>query len=168
MNGWIRPLVAFSTLIHVSFNFLFPHFALAQTVQKYSMSFPYSQELMAEYHARKERLALLERLKYEGTVRYHIVTAYSSTVDQTDGDPFTTASGTKVRDGIVAANTLPFGSKIMMPDLFGDKVFTVEDRMAAKNWHKVDVWFPTRQEARQFGVKKAKIIVIPQELSENI
>ena len=37
------------------------------------------------------------------------LTAYSSSVDETDDTPFITASGKHVRDGIVATNFLPFG-----------------------------------------------------------
>ena len=68
-------------------------------------------------------------------------TAYSSTVDQTDDSPFITASNTYVRDGIVAANFLPFKTKIMIPELFGNKVFTVEDRMHRRFSDRVDIWF---------------------------
>ena len=54
---------------------------------------------------------------------------YSSTHDQTDDTPFITASGTYVRDGVVAANFLPIGTVIKIPDLYGNKTFVVEDRM---------------------------------------
>src|SRR3989338_5716193 len=40
------------------------------------------------------------------------VTAYSSTPDQTDGDPLITASGEMVRNGIIAANFLPMHTKV--------------------------------------------------------
>ena len=88
------------------------------------------------------------------------ISAYSSTVDQTDDSPFITARGTYVRDGIIAANFLPFGTKIKIPELFGDKIFVVEDRMNSRYWHKVDIWFPERQDALEFGVKTAKIQII--------
>ena len=52
-----------------------------------------------------------------------IVTAYSSTPDQTDATPFITANGTTVHDGIIAANWLKFGTRVRIPDMFGDKVF---------------------------------------------
>ena len=58
-----------------------------------------------------------------------VLTAYSSTVDQTDDTPFTTASGTQVEDGIVASNDLPFGTRVQFPTIYGDKVFLVTDRM---------------------------------------
>ena len=52
-----------------------------------------------------------------------VVTAYSSTVWQTDDTPFITASGTTVRDGIVAANFLPMGTKVRFPHLYREKIF---------------------------------------------
>ena len=93
------------------------------------------------------------------TMRIYI-TAYSSTPEQTDDTPFTTASGKQVRDGIVAANMLPLGTKIKIPELFGEKVFVVEDRMHPRNYGKVDVWFPSREEAKIFGVKQVSIVVL--------
>ncbi len=89
-----------------------------------------------------------------------VLTAYSSTFDQTDETPFITASNTRVRDGVVAANFLAFGTKIKIPGIFGDKVFTVEDRMARKHDGKVDIWFPERNSAKDFGVKKADVIIL--------
>ncbi len=92
--------------------------------------------------------------------RWVEVTGYSSTVDQTNSDPFTTASGETVRDGIVAANFLSFGTEIRIPEMFGDKVFVVKDRMNRRYsppydnvWHDgyVDIWFHTREEARLQG-----------------
>lgn len=83
-----------------------------------------------------------------------IVTAYSSTPDQTDSSPFITANGTYVYDGVVATNFLPFGTKVKFPEIYGDKIFTVEDRMASYNSHKMDIWMPSRQAALNFGVKR--------------
>lgn len=89
-----------------------------------------------------------------------VLTAYSSTPDQTDDTPFITASNTKVRDGVVASNFLAFGTKVQIPEIFGDKVFTVEDRMARKHGDKIDIWFPERHLAKKFGVREAEIIVL--------
>lgn len=88
------------------------------------------------------------------------ITAYSSTPDQTDDTPFITASNTRVRDGIVAANFLPFGTKVKIPGIFGDKVFTVEDRMARKHDGKMDIWFPEKHLAKNFGIKEADVIIL--------
>lgn len=89
-----------------------------------------------------------------------LATAYSSTPDQTDDTPFVTAWNTRVRDGIIAANFLPFGTEIRIPEIFGDKIFVVEDRMHQRYFYRVDVWFPERSLAKEFGVKKVTIEVI--------
>jgi len=90
-----------------------------------------------------------------------IITGYSSTPFETDNDPFITAAGTLVREGIVANNYLPFGTKIRIPEIFGDKIFVVEDRM---NWKKgpyhIDIWFPTYLEAKNFGAKRTYIEIL--------
>ena len=88
------------------------------------------------------------------------VTAYSSTPGETDGDPFTTASGMRVADDIIAANFLPFGTKVKFPEYSGDKIYTVQDRMSSRYWERADIWFPSYQEARQFGVKYLTIEVL--------
>jgi 3D (Asp-Asp-Asp) domain-containing protein len=92
------------------------------------------------------------------------LTAYSSTPDQTDDTPFVTAMNTPVREGVVAANFLPFGTKIKIPKLFGEKVFVVEDRMNKrysdpKNPY-LDIWYPDRELALRFGVRTATVVVL--------
>jgi 3D (Asp-Asp-Asp) domain-containing protein len=90
-----------------------------------------------------------------------VLTAYSSTPDQTDDTPFITASGKMVADGIIANNMLPFGTKVRIPELFGDKVFVVEDRKNARydgTW--VDIWMESRHLAIDFGVRKATLEVL--------
>lgn len=89
-----------------------------------------------------------------------LVTAYSSTPDQTDSSPFITASGTHVHEGTIACNFLDFGTYVRFPDLYGDRIFVVEDRMALRNSHKIDIWFGSRWEAIQFGVKYLKVEVL--------
>jgi 3D (Asp-Asp-Asp) domain-containing protein len=90
-----------------------------------------------------------------------VLTAYSSTVLETDESPFSTASGSIVRDGVAANNLLPFGTKIRIPEIYGDKVFTIEDRMNSKagNYH-VDIWEDSYQDALNFGAKKTYIEVL--------
>ena len=89
-----------------------------------------------------------------------VITAYSSTVWQTDDTPFITASGTQVRDGIVATNILPMGTMIKIPDLYGDRVFVVEDRMHPRKNYQVDIWFPDYLTALNFGAKYSYIEVL--------
>ncbi|MFA6027801.1 MAG: hypothetical protein WC752_02645 [Patescibacteria group bacterium] len=95
--------------------------------------------------------------KYTQKVR---LTAYSSTVAQCDGNPFITASGTRVHDGTIAANCLAFGTKVKIPSLYGDKIFTVEDRLAPRmGCGTVDIWFPSTPGAWSFGSRYAVIEV---------
>ncbi|MDP4007307.1 MAG: hypothetical protein Q8P55_01800 [bacterium] len=89
-----------------------------------------------------------------------VVTAYSSTPEQTDDTPFITAAGTPVREGIVAANFLPMGTKIKLPDLYGDKIFVVEDRMHPRKNYMVDIWFASYSDAKNFGAKNTYIEVL--------
>lgn len=86
-------------------------------------------------------------------IEKRLVTFYSSTPDQTDDTPFITANGTRVRDGIAAANFLPFGARFRLPELFGGKVFVVHDRMHQRFGNRVDIWVETREEAIERGIK---------------
>jgi len=90
-----------------------------------------------------------------------VVTAYSSTIWQTDDTPFVTAAGTQVREGIIANNLLPFGTKVRLPEIYGEKIFVVEDRMnSKKGYYHVDIWFPSYWEAKNFGAKRTYIEVL--------
>ncbi|MEK7123074.1 MAG: hypothetical protein AAB855_04435 [Patescibacteria group bacterium] len=98
-----------------------------------------------------------------------VITAYSSTPDQTDNTPCITANGYNVctanAENVIAANFLPFGARVQIPELFGDRVFTVQDRMNARHSQRVDIWMTSRHKAKQFGVKRAEIVVLPKEVA---
>lgn len=88
------------------------------------------------------------------------VTAYSSTPEETDDTPFITASGKEVRWGIIAANFLEFGTQVQIPELFSEEVFVVEDRMHRRFSDRVDIWMPSKNEAKQFGINRAQILTL--------
>jgi len=88
-------------------------------------------------------------------------TAYTSDLGETDSSPFTTADGSRVRDGIVAANFLPHGTRIRIPDYFGNKVFEVHDRMNKRYQTRVDIWMTTKTDAYAWGVRNVKIEILP-------
>ena len=90
------------------------------------------------------------------------VTGYSSSPYETDSSPYITASGDWVQDGIVAANFLPFGTELKIPELFGDKVFVVQDRMHPRKRYQVDIWFPSREEALEFGAQYTHIELVEE------
>lgn len=97
----------------------------------------------------------------EETIKINVfVTGYSSTYWQTDSTPFITAAGTSVRDGIVATNLLAFGTKIKIPEIYGDRIFVVEDRMHHRNSQHVDIWFSSYSQAKNFGVSNTYIEVL--------
>jgi 3D (Asp-Asp-Asp) domain-containing protein len=91
------------------------------------------------------------------------VTAYTSEVGQTDDTPCITASGLDVckrdTENIVATNFLPLGTRVRMPELYGDRVFYVEDRMNGRYHYKMDVWMKEKEAAKQFGVQYTTIEV---------
>ena len=93
------------------------------------------------------------------------VTAYSpderSCAGSADG---ITASGYSVYTNgmkLAAADTtvLPFGSLITVPGYDAGNVVPVLDRGGAIKGNRLDVLFPTHEQARQFGVKKVQVTV---------
>lgn len=94
----------------------------------------------------------------------HVMTAYNSEVGQTDESPCITANGYDVcksgQEDTIAANFLKFGTKVKIPDLYGDRIFVVRDRMNKKHPNRVDIWMKDRASAVKFGVKTTRIQVI--------
>lgn len=126
---------------------LFPHLALAE-----ARSIP-------DYMPASLRLPVAAERAPRLVVQV-LVTAYSSTPDQTDDTPFTTANGTTVHTGVVAANWLPFGAHVRLPDHFGDQMFVVEDRMNRRFSKRLDIWMPTREEATTWGARYVTVEVL--------
>ena len=83
-------------------------------------------------------------------------TAYSSTVDQTDSTPFITADGSTVRWGIIATNFLPFNTCVQFPEMYGEQWFVVHDRKHERFSESIDIWHPTREQAKTYGFKVLK------------
>ncbi len=91
------------------------------------------------------------------------ITAYTSEAAQTDDSPCITASGMDVckrnQEDIVAANFLPMGTRVRIPELYGDRIFTVQDRMNRRYDKHMDIWLKDLSQAKQFGLKITKIEV---------
>lgn len=78
-----------------------------------------------------------------------LVTGYSSTPDQCWGDPFQTASGTRVHQGTMACPPqYPFGTKIEIENV---GTFVCEDRGSAIKGNHFDMWFTSRSKALNWG-----------------
>ena len=95
---------------------------------------------------------------------YHPMTAYNSEPGQTDDSPCITANGFDVckhgKEDTIAANFLKFGTKVRIPELFGDRVFVVRDRMNSRYTDRIDVWMVNRSDALKFGKRVAKIEIV--------
>lgn len=138
--------------------------AFAATIGTTSADFPVMEEIEPKYEV------------------YTTATAYSSDPWQTDNTPCIPAMGSfdlckhyedNGQEDTIATNMLPLGTKVRFPDLYGDKIFVVRDRMNEKyngQW-RVDFWVgsetPTNQEIIQsakrkaiaFGVKRVRMEV---------
>ncbi len=83
------------------------------------------------------------------------ITAYNAVPEQTDSTPCITADGTNICQNknikVVAANWLPFGTKVRIPEYFGDTIFEVRDRMNQRYNERLDVLMESIPDAKQFG-----------------
>lgn len=121
-------------------------------------AFPKERTFAALFNNPSLHITLMPPNLQPGTALRVLATAYSSTPGQTDGDPFTTASGDRVKSGTMAANFLPFGTKVRI----GSQIYTVQDRMNSRynGSYVVDLWQPSRQAAIQFGVRVLEIEIV--------
>jgi 3D (Asp-Asp-Asp) domain-containing protein len=93
--------------------------------------------------------------KRRPTIRYFIATAYS-----VEG---TGASGKWSHPGTVAAdrNILPLNSRIRV---YGagrySGAYTVEDTGANMDGHHIDLYMPSRAEAKKFGRQRVKVVIL--------
>ena len=89
------------------------------------------------------------------------MSSYNSEPAQTDDTPCITANGFDVcAHGIedtVAANFLPFGAQIKIPDLFGDRIFIVRDRMNQRYPDRIDIWMLNKADSKIFGLRRAEV-----------
>ncbi len=76
------------------------------------------------------------------------------------GNPAITASGTYVREGVVATNMFPFGTRLRIPSVFGDRIFVVEDTMSSIRNNTVDVFFLYQRDAINFGTTRAYVEIL--------
>jgi len=94
-----------------------------------------------------------------------VLTAYTSEAAQTDDSPCITANGFDLckhgQEDTVAINGVKMGTRVRFPDLFGNRVFVVRDRMNARyGSNRADVWMLSKANAISFGVKVARMEVL--------
>ncbi|MFA6106182.1 MAG: hypothetical protein WC745_00755 [Patescibacteria group bacterium] len=166
------PILSFLMIVLVFDYFLFPLPALAQAEADSSANGAITElvdSVNQNSAAEDKNIAPLANLPKNTDalpviIKVVQITAYNSEIGQCDGDPCTTANGFNVcTHGIedtVAANSLPFGTKIRIPELFGDRIFIVRDRMNSRYRDRVDVWMLNHKDAVKFGLKTAKIEIL--------
>jgi 3D (Asp-Asp-Asp) domain-containing protein len=94
-----------------------------------------------------------------------LATGYSSSIFETDDTPFITAANTPTRPGVVAMSRDLL--RVYTPNApfnFGDRIhisglgeFIVEDSMHRRWRKRMDIWFPSRREAFDFGKRNLYI-----------
>ena len=87
--------------------------------------------------------------------------AYNSMESQCDSTPWITASGSRCRPGVIAANHLPIGTKVIIEG-FGEQIFTVEDRMNRRYKDNIDIWMLKYDDALDFGRRTIRYHVIDE------
>jgi 3D (Asp-Asp-Asp) domain-containing protein len=84
------------------------------------------------------------------------VSAYTSSPDETWGDPFETASGERVRDGVIACpERYEFGTVVEIEG----KEFECLDRMNKRyrDGNYFDIWMTEKELAYEWGRKKVEV-----------
>jgi len=173
--AFLADKIIFSLIFITFFEFtLFPAPILASEInpetqktaleEEFDNSIEFVKEVLAnENNEFKGRLPESRDVKKIKT-SYHEMTAYTSEAAQTDASPCITANGFNVCkhnvEDTIAANFLKFGTKVKIPELYGDRVFIVRDRMNRRYPDRVDIWFKNKNEAIKFGFKVAKIEIL--------
>lgn len=184
-RNWHDAFTAVITLV-VLFQFAFPQHASAAGIHSPQVAEP-SEEVVTATSVAQRRAAVTDAVEVVPDPAYFepivhlprnadkptpppvqiartmtvVATAYSSTPEETDSSPFITASGSHVHDGTLAANFLSFGTTVRLPDLYGEKVFVVEDRMHPRfSRNHVDLWMPAKSLAKQFGKKHTTLEIL--------
>ena len=107
-----------------------------------------------------------------GVRKTGIFTCYTSRVEETDSSPFITASGQRVRNGIIANNCLNFKTKLRINYDFSRKDgntgswrwFEIQDRMNSRyGCNHFDIYWggeEALESCREFGRKELNYIVL--------
>lgn len=85
-----------------------------------------------------------------------VLTAYSSSENETDEDPQIMANGERVFDGAIANNCEPFGTLVE----WGGRVYEVSDRKNKRygcEWW--DIWHSSKESALEFGIRRGERLV---------
>ena len=103
--------------------------------------------------------------------KWVVATAYSSDRAQTDSTPCFPAMDFDMcahyeetgLENTIATNFLPLGTKVRFPELYGDKVFVVRDRMNSRynGTNRIDIWVGSKTPVNQEIIDTAKAKASP-------
>lgn len=99
----------------------------------------------------------------ETRVVHATLTAYSPDQNQTDGDPFVTASMEKVKEGCVAVSRdlfykgWVFGRRIYIE---GKGIFVINDLMHSRKTNQIDIFRFSTTKAEAFGIQHARVVLL--------
>lgn len=133
-------------------------------------------QLEAKYSYKLELATEMSEDNQAATGIMVTMTAYSSTVDQTDDTPFITSTQQPVRLGIVAvsrdllAGDLPYGTTLRVVETYGEPdscgawdinmILEVQDTMHRRKKQQIDLWLPSREEALEWGYCQAQVEIL--------
>jgi len=150
-EGWFRPVMLLLGAV-ILYNIFLPVPTFSENSPYTSLKKPAPTYGFPEIEVREDRVIR----EY-----WSQVTVYNSLPEQTSGDPFIMATGERVFDGAIAANCLPFNTRLRMPELSGDKVYIVKDRLAAdKTCFVIDIWQDHTLNYPSFGSPITKIEIL--------
>jgi len=109
---------------------------------------------------KKEKIIIKEIMEVEKEVEwyYFIASGYSAN-DPAQGTNNITATGKEIKEGMIAVDTrvIPLGTKIEIKDM---GIFKAEDTGGKIKGNRIDIYFDTKKEAKEFGRKGVWIKII--------
>ena len=95
--------------------------------------------------------------EYEGKKMKVKATAFSSAKDEGGSYAW---NGEKLKDGHIAVDfkVIPVNTLVYIPQL--GKIYKAVDTGSAIKGAKIDIWRPTKQQCKQWGIRDLEIIVL--------
>lgn len=119
--------------------------------------------LRGEESSEKEKIVIREvseiiEVEKEVEWYYFIVSGYSAN-DPVQGTNNITATGKEIKEGMVAVDpkVIPLGTKIEIKDM---GIFIAEDTGGKINGNRIDIYFDTKKEAKEFSRKGIWVRII--------
>lgn len=158
MGRAVHFLLVFNIIIGFCIAFVFPYHV------EFEKNIAIAQPVLAEVSPETAPAAVAKNHATPTTIKkgktiVASVSGYTSRPQETDDDPFITASGDHVYDGGVACPSwLAFGDKV----LISGKVYTCNDRMNVRyrQGNYFDIWFSDLDAALSHGRQQLEVVIL--------